>query len=136
MFLPGVEEYAIEGAQEMTEPKTDWLKTVGNIAGAASKIAQPQQPAYQTMVPPQSMTIKPPAQAQPQTQRRQLPVPQAQSMMQAAAQKQIAQEPDASSIGNSIGTVIGGIAGAFAGNPSAGMAIGGAGGSLVGSAFE
>jgi uncharacterized protein YcfJ len=136
MLLPGVEEYAIEGAQKMTEPKIDWLKTVGNIAGAASKIAQPQQPAYQTMVPPQSMTIKPPAQAQPQTQRKQIPVPQADAMMQAAARRRMAEEPDKSETGSAIGTVIGGIAGAFAGNPAAGMAIGGAGGSLIDKAFE
>lgn len=122
---------AFEAAKSaLSEP--DYLGMTKQIAKGASQAMQTQQqPAYQSMVPPQSMTIQPPP-PEPGRPARQAPHVTAQNLMQHAAQQKLgATKEESGNLGSGIGTLIGGIAGAFTpAGPAAGGALGGALGGL------
>ena len=126
---------AFDAAKDTMSPGIDYLGMVQQIGKGITQATQPtQQPNYQSMVPPQSMTISPPPQqpGQPRT----MPSPQATAMQQ-AAQRRLAtpQKEEDSGLGSALGTIVGGIAGAFAGNPVAGAGIGSAVGGGIESLF-
>jgi len=129
---------AFDAAKDTMSPGIDYLGMVQQIGKGITQATQPtqptQQPNYQSMVPPQSMTISPPPQqpGQPRT----MPSPQATAMQQ-AAQRRLAtpQKEEDSGLGSALGTIVGGIAGAFAGNPAAGAGIGSAVGGGIESLF-
>lgn len=96
---------------------------------------QAQQPSYQSMVPPQSMSLQPQMQSQQRSVRHpsQMPTVDADNIMAAAAQRQLAATPkeDGSSFLGPLLGAAGGLAGFALGGP-AGSAVGSKIGSMLG----
>ena len=100
----------------------------------ASQAQKTQQPSYQSMVPPQSMTMQP--QMQPRTSKHptSLPTMGADNLLAAAARSKLSQRPkeeESSVLGPLLGAA-GGIAGLALGGGSAGAGIGSKIGGMLG----
>jgi hypothetical protein len=120
---------------------TDWASVGKTALGGLSQIGN--RPAYQDMVPAQSMRLSPPP--PPQAQQpggapmplRQMAPGQPTAMMQNAAQNLIRRDggpSETTGLGGALGTALGALAGSFI--PGVGTALGGTLGGALGSALD
>tara|TARA_A100001391_G_C4873512_1_gene226020 strand:- start:43 stop:552 length:510 start_codon:yes stop_codon:yes gene_type:complete len=139
----GSSMYGDEFQLQLNQGGIDYA-TLGKILAAAANQfnQQPQQAGYQNMVPPQSMTMRPPAGMVTNMPRSSMPNQNKgldPATMQQLAAKKLAEEQAAAAeskgIGGALGTLAGGLAGFALGGPT-GAAIGASAGGGLGKAIS